>query len=476
MFKKSKMKEYTTEYKVNEGDILRFGRVITRVREIKFNKNKNEILNKNENDDLDFKMNQKIKIHKISKKRTEPNLHMLTISKNKNNNINYIKDKIIYNNLKINDLCNTNKKEKNDIPKVCRICYCEEEPLESLENPLVQPCKCSGSLKYIHLNCLKHWLNTKSLFRIESNENFTFFLIKPVECELCKAKFPDIIKHRGKLYEILEYKSEFEYYCIIESLTVDKNRNRFVYVVSLNNNKKLKIGRGSESDLILGDISVSRIHSLLIIENKNIYLRDNNSKFGTLVLFQSPSIKVIDNLPLFIQVGRTFFDCRIKTNSNCFLCCNASETPNLNYYHIQNEKYLNIRKNLTIESEKEDSEYDGEKEEKNNNLNKLENQDIKEKQTEDKKSEKDNLYGKLRLSLNDNEGKNEEDELNLTTYKKYKFCIKSNNTSDLKMSKNLIDDKEDSISKNESIHLEKDNISIELNKGINIISTNIQNH
>lgn len=54
--------------------------------------------------------------------------------------------------------------------KACRICY---EP-ESEDLKLLQPCKCEGSMKYIHEECLKHWLdsNKKGLF-----------------CEICKAKF-----------------------------------------------------------------------------------------------------------------------------------------------------------------------------------------------------------------------------------------------------------------------------------------------
>lgn len=33
----------------------------------------------------------------------------------------------------------------------CRLCFCDEH---STENPLVSPCNCRGSLKYIHRQCL----------------------------------------------------------------------------------------------------------------------------------------------------------------------------------------------------------------------------------------------------------------------------------------------------------------------------------
>ena len=33
---------------------------------------------------------------------------------------------------------------------MCRICLSEDEP----DNPIISPCKCTGSVKYIHLSCI----------------------------------------------------------------------------------------------------------------------------------------------------------------------------------------------------------------------------------------------------------------------------------------------------------------------------------
>ncbi|KAH8379291.1 hypothetical protein KR009_004040 [Drosophila setifemur] len=52
---------------------------------------------------------------------------------------------------------------------ICRICHCESDPL----NPLLTPCYCSGSLKYVHQACLQQWLTAS-----ETNS-----------CELCKFPF-----------------------------------------------------------------------------------------------------------------------------------------------------------------------------------------------------------------------------------------------------------------------------------------------
>jgi len=53
---------------------------------------------------------------------------------------------------------------------ICRICHCEgEEP----EAPLIAPCYCTGSLRWVHQSCLQQW--------IKSSETR--------KCELCKFEF-----------------------------------------------------------------------------------------------------------------------------------------------------------------------------------------------------------------------------------------------------------------------------------------------
>ena len=47
--------------------------------------------------------------------------------------------------------------EDNEVEsqKTCKICYSN---LESNNNPMLSPCKCSGTMKHIHLDCLRHWI------------------------------------------------------------------------------------------------------------------------------------------------------------------------------------------------------------------------------------------------------------------------------------------------------------------------------
>ena len=53
---------------------------------------------------------------------------------------------------------------------LCRICQMGED---SPGNPLIQPCHCTGSLRYVHQSCLQQW--------IKSSDTRC--------CELCKYEF-----------------------------------------------------------------------------------------------------------------------------------------------------------------------------------------------------------------------------------------------------------------------------------------------
>lgn len=87
----------------------------------------------------------------------------------------------------------------------CRICLGEEEEQGSddsdndsersekskdrIKNPLLAPCNCTGSSKYIHLECLREWLE-RSLSDYPSMNCLTR-IYKINSCELCKTKYPD---------------------------------------------------------------------------------------------------------------------------------------------------------------------------------------------------------------------------------------------------------------------------------------------
>lgn len=66
-----------------------------------------------------------------------------------------------------------NREKDEEIPEqsLCRVCHGETE----LNRPLFHPCKCDGSIKFIHQDCLQHWLRVSN-----KSDN---------RCELCGETF-----------------------------------------------------------------------------------------------------------------------------------------------------------------------------------------------------------------------------------------------------------------------------------------------
>lgn len=58
------------------------------------------------------------------------------------------------------------------------------------------------------------------------------------------------------------------------------------------NVSELKLGRSNDTDIRVNDISVSRNHAKLMVQDKKVYLYDNHSKFGTLHLIRSEKLQI----------------------------------------------------------------------------------------------------------------------------------------------------------------------------------------
>ncbi|TNV74236.1 hypothetical protein FGO68_gene11599 [Halteria grandinella] len=222
---------------------------------------------------------------------------------------------------------------KSSNQQVCRICLSEEE--DAKLNPLFSPCKCSGTMKYIHLQCLQEWLNSRMITK-ETVSTKTFYW-KDLNCELCKTAFPNYVKspwqeeHDKDIslhvvnYEKPSYTEEqTPAYLVLESIT--NAQGKVIHVVDMSKCEEAKIGRGNDVDVRITDISVSRLHALIKKTPKGyFFVQDNKSKFGTLTLIRSP-IMLHPTEPNFIQAGRTMLEMQtrlpVKIWTSCF--CNGT--------------------------------------------------------------------------------------------------------------------------------------------------------
>ncbi len=322
-------KNYNKIYKLSEGDIIKLGKVILYVREINIRKNNKENSFENENE---------------------------TYLEKKDNNKS----------IKINNLIKNSLIQKISPLKKCRICYSIED--DSINNPLIKPCNCLGTLKYVHYYCLLKWLSSKipiKKYTFLNNNFFYIFEINHIECEICKGKLPDYIKHNGKIYSLIDFEKynfgDFNY-IIFDSFQMDKLYKGFRYVIKFDFIKNIIIGRGNEANIIINDISISRKQCEFIINyNGDVILNDLNSKFGTLILIQNKILPILKNQKLNIQIGRTFINFEIKEKFSLFNCCNVSEINLFKSYDQFNKINLN-KKNIKIENNINDNEENNEEE------------------------------------------------------------------------------------------------------------------
>lgn len=199
-----------------------------------------------------------------------------------------------------------------------------------------------------------------------------------------------------------DFQPTFKTYITFETFVTEKNSNRLLYVVNLENKQNIRIGRGHDSDIRITDISVSRFHALIKKEkNGSFSIEDNNSKFGTLVLIQSPMMKVLKDSPLPIQIGRSLFTFTVKKPFNFFAClCGSNKVDKDKSYQILNAKHIDFEKCNYIKIQNDE---DNEEEGLNNSSHTNKNQDINTPM-ENKNEVSQQGYFKVVENQNNNEG------------------------------------------------------------------------
>ena len=359
--------------KLREGDILKLGRITFKIRETNFKKklqNKlifsnnnelNDILNinmdKNKNTKLNISSNNSLMENNIVRNLQNNEIISNIFNKNINNQINYKdnphlnhinqqtlrisnnnnennNDMVFYNNklnlneskesMKIKSIKNNTSNDEN----MCRVCLGINN---SSMNPLLNVCKCQGSVAFIHLECLKHWLDSKLI-----TKTYAYLIVhsfKDLKCEICKEILPERIKINNKVQYLIDLKLPTEEeYIILETLSNEKKDVKFLYIIHMPNNTRLLMGRSTDCDIRMTDISISRIHSYLENKDGEFYYKDNNSKFGSLIK-QQGDILILPYKNMCIQYDEVLVNFQLDISFQSKICCKENDLFNsfLNY-------------------------------------------------------------------------------------------------------------------------------------------------
>jgi hypothetical protein len=168
---------------------------------------------------------------------------------------------------------------------------------------------------------MKQWIHNKR--HSKETDKVKSYNWKFLECELCKQKIHEEFEYNGRKYYLLNYeRPKHGHYMVLESFT--NTPHKTIHVVTVpplyENRKKellVKVGRGTEVDIRITDISVSRFHSKIYFHQGDFYCIDNDSKFGTVALLRQP-ISLPQKADHFfqLQIGKHLIEIESESHLN----------------------------------------------------------------------------------------------------------------------------------------------------------------
>jgi len=144
----------------------------------------------------------------------------------------------------------------------CYICY--EHGIQG--NPLINLCQCTGSVKYVHLNCLQRWIQPEGSSAVNTH------------CPICKTRYPESAQAMMVRPPAM----------LLESWSNHRSLRKRHWV-SFARHSMASLGRFAEhNDVVIPDHSVSGEHAFIIHQNDQFWLHDRESSNGSFVRLCSP--------------------------------------------------------------------------------------------------------------------------------------------------------------------------------------------
>lgn len=130
----------------------------------------------------------------------------------------------------------------------------------------MDPCKCTGSMKLVHIKCMQNWIRSKVEGSLP-NKNCINLRKKFFECEICKMKLHFKIAYDEKIFDILDmFEPENKSPYVILDIFNEGMQLIGVCFLLLIGNNTFTIGRTLMNDISFTEISLSRKHAVLIYD------------------------------------------------------------------------------------------------------------------------------------------------------------------------------------------------------------------
>jgi len=167
----------------------------------------------------------------------------------------------------------------------CYICY----ETGGVGDPLINPCQCSGSVKYVHLSCLSRWIQPEGSSTVNTH------------CPVCKARYPE------KTQALMIRPPAV----LLESWSNHRSL-KLRHWVSFAQHGTASLGRFTEhNDVVIPDHSVSGEHALLVYNNGEFWLHDRESSNGSFIRLCTP-LRLGFGESLHLKMGKSLLHLQAK--------------------------------------------------------------------------------------------------------------------------------------------------------------------
>ena len=211
----------------------------------------------------------------------------------------------------------TSKGASSDHP-VCYMCFDEED---TVENPMITPCKCSGDTKYVHVECLRKWHTA------EADNQICFLSSVDATCSVCKSTFKSDFKlNDGRQVKLFKSSLEPPYVSLLVATKHEMAQRLFNTRFQLsfstlmkpdgkNATRPLLLGRSSGSDMVLDYRTVSARHAAIRFKNGEFIFSDAGSSNGSYLYLRRP-LELSPSQAVQFRLGRSMISMKVVNKWN----------------------------------------------------------------------------------------------------------------------------------------------------------------
>lgn len=119
----------------------------------------------------------------------------------------------------------------------------DDEPIDD-DTLYVNLCKCKGSCEFVHIICLKNWIQSK--IKTKASGPAVLYKLKKLECEVCKEPLPSVLNIMNKKIPIFHIERPECPYMILEGIFKDpqkekNNSSKELFMVPILNEEPIKL-------------------------------------------------------------------------------------------------------------------------------------------------------------------------------------------------------------------------------------------